>query len=83
MSCRFSTGILHSHAPLMADVTAGRGGRGFSEPLSHVEGNRGGGGGRGGMGMEMRPTGDLTRLRADSEIKIWTTRDVDSPAVIE
>lgn len=78
MSCRFSTGILHSHAPLMADVTAGRGGRGFSEPLSHVGREPGGG-----MGMEMRPTGDLTRLRADSEIKIWTTRDVDSPAVME
>lgn len=48
MSWRFfPTGILHSHALLMADVTQDGGGRGFSEPLSHVEGTRGfvGGGG--------------------------------------
>lgn len=37
----------------------------------------------GGCGCKWGPTGDLTRLRADSEIKIWATRDVDSPAVIE
>lgn len=52
MSCRFSTGILHSHAPLMADVTLGRGGRGFSEPLSHVGREPGGGVGGHGNGNE-------------------------------
>lgn len=77
-----SAGILHSHAPLMADVTVdggGVGGAASARPLSPRGGELGVEGGR----DQMRPTGDLTRLRADSEIKIWPRRDVDSLAGIE